>query len=104
MLCMGRVDGLFWEVLFRCDEVISLNIENDSDITAKDPHLVLEVNVLSKPLEKTDEKTSAYFNDSKPELVWFIDIYGHTPLSLVCGKFNWRLNELSEQQYEAKFA
>lgn len=100
----GSVDDSFWEVFFQCDETISLNIENDNDLITNDLHMVLEVNVLAKPLERLNEKISVYLNEPKPELIWFINIYGDASLNLICGKFNWELKELSELQYKAKFA
>jgi hypothetical protein len=100
----GSVDEKFWEVRFLCGGTIDLKIENESDVTSNDIHLVLEVNVTGKPTEEISENLKFRINEPVTQKVWFIDVHGHMSIELMCSKFQWSLNELTKQQYESKYA
>ena len=93
----GSVDDKFWEVIFQCDEVISLKIENDNDLLRSDSHLVLDVNVIGKLIENISKDLLEKISEPLPAEVWLINICGDIQIELNCCKFNWKLNELTKQ-------
>ncbi len=100
----GSVDEKFWEVQFQCKETIQLKLENENDVSPNDFYLVLDVNVVRKSLNDIPKNIKLNINNPKLQEVWFINISGDLPIELTCCNFSWRLNELTPQQYESKYA
>ena len=96
----GSVDDKFWEIVFECEETIGLEIENDSDVTFNEWHTVLEANVTGKKLSNVPESVASRVEARDADTVWYISIFGGLPINIICVKFNWKLIELSKEEYE----
>ena len=100
----GSVDDKFWEVIFECRETISLEIENDSDVTSDEWHTVLETDVVVKGLSSVPVSTASRVEGKDVDTVWSISVFGGLPISIICVKFDWKLIELTKEEYESRHA
>lgn len=100
-LVYGTVENKYWEVIFNCGQVISLHIENDSDTQNNELHLVLEASVM---LIAPDE-LSLDIKDRLPiaSKVWRVWSYGDGQLEIFTSKFDWELNQLTEEEYKHRY-
>ena len=101
----GSVDGKFWGVKFECIGSLNFAIQNESDISKNDLHLVLGASV--KSIDLNDCKRNHGLNlpaGFEEDRIWSISIEGHAAIQLLCLEFNWTLQELDPQTYEQRYA
>lgn len=100
----GSVHEKFWKVIFECRETISLEIENESDVTSSEWHTVLEVDVIGKGLSSVPVSVASRVEGVDVDTVWYISVFGGLPVSIICVKFDWKLIELTKEEYESRHA
>ena len=97
----GSVDNKFWEVVFTINQTLNLKMEADDDARNNDLFFVVEVSVNSKKISETE---GLDIRNLKPDdNVWFIYIYGDVITEIACCDFKWILNELSHEEYNARY-
>ncbi|WP_431689043.1 hypothetical protein [Hahella sp. NBU794] len=100
ILVYGTMEDKYWKAVFECGQVVYMDAELDDDSSSNDLFVVLETRVKETTKSKVTPSVQHRMNDLQDDdPVWEVHLYGGMSLTLITTKFDWKLVELAESEY-----